>query len=95
MRYFRCESGDALYEQVRTTLDAAWGKPNDLGSVTCIEPAATAPRDAQGRIVLAVRDEFCTYTVACDLLPEMLAAGAVSEITAEQYAACVTSSYTP
>lgn len=89
MRYFRCESGDALYEQVRTTLDAAWGKPNDRGSVTCIEPAATAPRDAQGRIVLAVREEFCAYSVASDLLPGLLANGDVSEITAEQYAACV------
>lgn len=93
MRYFRCEAGDALYEQVRATLDAAWGKPNASGSVTCIEPAATAPRDAQGRIVLAVHDEFCTYSVAVDLLPELIASGSVSEITATQYDACLPTLY--
>ena len=94
MRFFRCNAGDAVYEQVRSTLDAAWGLPNsDTKTATCISPAAVAPRDAQGRIVLSVNDEWCEYTVACDLLPEMLASGAVSEITADQYAACVTSNY--
>ena len=68
MRYFR--SSTAVYEQARFALDAAWGLPNDTGTVTCIEPAATAPRDAQGRIVLAVDDEFCAYSVAVDLLPQ-------------------------
>lgn len=85
MRYFR--STDAVYEQVRDTLDTAWGKPNAQGSQTCIEPAATAPHDSAGRVVLAVHDEFCTYTVAVDLLPELLASGAVSEIDEATYRA--------
>ena len=87
MRYFR--SSTAVYEQARFALDAAWGLPNDTGTVTCIDPAAVAPRDAQGRIVLAVNDEFCAYPVAVDLLPKMLASGAVEEIDAATYRAAV------
>ena len=87
MRYFR--SSTAVYEQARFALDAAWGLPNDTGTVTCIEPAATAPRDAQGRIVLAVDDEFCAYSVAVDLLPQFLASGVVEEIDRETYMAAV------
>jgi hypothetical protein len=85
MRCFRTTS-DAIYEQARLTLDAAWGH---AAPTTCIEPAATAPRDSQGRIVLAVNDEFCEYSVAVELLPQLLASGAVSEIDRETYAAAV------
>ena len=90
MRYFRATA--AVYEQARAALDAAWGLPNDKGTATCIEPAATAPRDAQGRIVLAVNDEFCAYTVAVDLLPQLLASAAVEEIDREAYMAVVNAS---
>lgn len=85
MRHFRTAS-DPVYEQARVTLDAAWGL---LAPTTCIEPAATAPRDAQGRIVLAVNDEFCAYSVAAELLPQLLASGAVEEIDAATYMAAV------
>jgi hypothetical protein len=85
MRYFRTTSG-AVYEQARTTLDAAWGH---VAPTTCIEPAATAPRDSQGRIVLAVNDEFCAYSVAAELLPQLIASGAVEEIDAAAYMAAV------
>ena len=77
-RYFRT-ADEAMYEQVRIGLDAAWGHPNG-NTLTCIDPAAVAPRDAQERIVLAVNDEFCTYSVAVDLLPQLLAGGVVEEI---------------
>ena len=90
MRYFRATA--AVYEQARAALDAAWGLPNDKGTATCIEPAATAPRDAQGRIVLAVDDSFCAYTVAVDLLPQLLASAAVEEIDREAYMAVVNAS---
>lgn len=87
MRYFRTSS-DAVYEQTRLALDEAWGHPTpDGGTVTCIEPAVTAPRDQQGRIVLAVNDEFCEYPVAVDLLPQLLASGAVEEIDEAIYRA--------
>ena len=85
MRYFRTESHE-VYEQVRLTLDAAWGHAQP---VTCIEPATTAPRDSQGRIVLAVNDEFCEYSVAIDMLPQLLVSGVAEEITEADYRAAV------
>lgn len=87
MRFFR--STDAVYEQVRATLDAAWGLPNALGTTTCIEPAATAPHDSQGRVLLAVRDEFCSFPAAAEMLPQLLASGAVEEITEADYRAAM------
>jgi hypothetical protein len=75
-----------VYEQARLALDAAWGHPSEDGlTVTCIEPAATAPRDSAGRILLAVNDEFCEYSVAVDLLPQLLASGVVEEIQRADY----------
>ena len=90
MRFFRCLAGDEAYEQIRLTLDAAWGHPNaETKTVTCFDPAAVAPRDAQGQIVLAVNDEFCAYSVAAEMLPQLLANGAVEEIDRETYRAAV------
>lgn len=80
MRYFR--AADAIYEQARLTLDSAWGH---LPPTTCIDPAARAPRDAEGRVVLAVADEFCEYSTAKDLLPQLLGSGGVEEIDAAAY----------
>ena len=89
MRYFRTAS-DAVYEQARLTLDAAFGHPNaTTKTVTCIDPAAVAMRDTQGRIILAVNNEFCEYPVARELLPQLLASGAVEEIDEATYQAAV------
>jgi hypothetical protein len=91
LRYFRCDGGDAAYEQARLALDAAWGHPNPATlTVTCIDPAAVAPRDQQGRIVLAVTDEFCAYPAAAQMLELMLGGGAAVEITEADYRAAVT-----
>jgi hypothetical protein len=89
MRYLR--TADAtLYEGIRLQLDAAWGHPSADGlTLTCITPAADAPRDSQGRIVLAVDDAFCEYEAAAAVLPQLLASGAVSEIDRETYMAAV------
>jgi len=84
-RFFAASA--ATYESMRNTLDAAWGLPNDKGTATCICPAETAPRDAQGRVVLAVRQEFCGWEPAARLLPELLASGQVAEITEAEYRA--------
>lgn len=83
MRFFR--SNYAVYEQVRAVLDTAWSLPADNGTATCIEPAATAPRDTDGLVLLAVNDEFCEYPVASDILPQLLASHAVEEIDAATY----------
>jgi len=91
MRYFRCLAGDEAYEQIRLTLDSAWGHPNaETKTVTCIDPAAVAPRDAKGRIVLAVNYEFCEYPAAMQMLAYMISGGAVEEITEGEYRAAVT-----
>lgn len=85
-RFFRT-ADDGVYEQVRLTLDAAWGHPTPDGkTLTCISPADEATRDAQGRILLSVRAEFCEFPAAADLLPSLLASGVVQEIAAAEYA---------
>lgn len=84
-RYFR--STDAVYEQVRLSLDAAWGHGPTSGTLTCFEPAATAPHDPQGRVLLAVLPEFCDYEAVASMLPQLLASGAVEEIDEATYRA--------
>lgn len=85
MRYFRTADA-ALYESIRLQLDAAWGHPTPDGkTLTCFDPAAVAPRDSSGRVLLAVNDEFCTYEAVAAVLPSLFASGAVEEITAEDY----------
>jgi hypothetical protein len=86
-RFFRSDEG--TYEAVRSQLDAAWGLPNDKGTVTCIAPAATAPKDSQGRVLLAVNDDFATWEPAATILPQLLNSGAVEEIDAATYMAAV------
>jgi hypothetical protein len=86
-RFFR---GDvATYEAIRADLDFAWGLPNDKGTVTCIAPAAEAPADSQGRVLLAVNDKFATWEPAATLLPQLLASGAVEEISEATYRAAL------
>jgi hypothetical protein len=94
MRFFVTADVE-LYEQVRAALDAAWGLPNSNGTVTCISPAAgvrvgeivliAAPRDAAGRVLLAVLDEWCEWPPADEMLPQLLASGAVEEISEADY----------
>lgn len=85
-RCFRTNN-ESLYESVRMQLDAAWGLA-DHGS-TCITPAADAPRDASGAIVLCVDSEFCEYAEVASMLPQLLSSGAVEEITEAQYMAAL------
>jgi len=79
-------SDDATYEQSRLWLDAAWGHQPPM---TCVDPAAVAPRDAQGRIVLAVRPEFVAFDAVAAILPDLLASGLVEEIDEATYAAAL------
>jgi hypothetical protein len=80
-RFFRT-SDDSVYEQARGILDSAW---KHVPPVTCIDPAAVAPRDSSGRIVLAVNQEFTQFSVAVDLLPTLIASGVVEEIDLSAY----------
>lgn len=88
-RYFR--SDEATYESIRLGLDSEWGHGAGTGTLTCFEPAATAPRDAQGRVLLAVLEKFCQYDAVSAMLPGLLASGAVEEITEAEYRSAVES----
>lgn len=80
MRYFRATA--EVYELARQTLDQAWGH---VPPTTCIDPAARAPRDSHGHVVLAVADEFCEFSTAVDLLPQLLASNAIEEIDRQAF----------
>ena len=86
LRYFF--STDAVYEQVRATLDAAWGFPNaETKTLTALDPSLSAPHDTQGRVYLVIAGEYCDYEPAATLLPELLAVGSVVEISEADYIA--------
>ena len=88
-RFFRTIDSD-LYESIRLQLDAAWGHPTPgNGTITCFDPAAVAPRDSAGRVLLAVRAEFGEYPAVAAVLPGLLASGAVTEIAEAEYRAAV------
>lgn len=81
-RFFR--SADHVYESVRAGLDSAWGLPSN-GQETCFAPASIAPHDPQGRVLLAVNEEFCHYEAVAAMLPGLLSSGAVEEIDEATY----------
>jgi len=88
MRYFR--SAPAVYAGICTQLDAAYGYPNaETKTERSLPLAADLPYDAQGRVYLAVSAEYCEFNLPSQLLPQLIAAGLVEEITAEQYAAAL------
>jgi len=84
MRYFR--STPAVYADICAQLDAAYGYPNAETKTERTLPA-DLPSDGQGRVYLAVSAAYCEYNLPSELLPQLIAAGLVEEITAGQYAA--------
>jgi hypothetical protein len=86
VRFFR--STDATYETIRSQLDAAYGYPNaETKTLTSITPAAEAPHDSQSRVYLAISSDYCDYNLPAELLPQLIASGAVAEITEADYQA--------
>lgn len=83
MRFFRSDA--ATYEAVRMQLDSAWGHGPGTGTLTCYEPEATAPHDGDCRVLLSVQDEFCAFEAVAAMLPQLLASGAVEEISESEY----------
>lgn len=86
-RFFRANDA-GLYDAIRLQLDAAWGHPNGQ-TLTCIVPAAVAPRDDANRLLLAVQEDFATWEPAATILPQLLISGQVAEITAADYQAAL------
>lgn len=88
MRYFR--STTSVYEQISAQLDAAYGYPNaETKTLRTLPPASELPADAQGRVCLAISADYCEYVLPSHMLPQLLASGAVEEITAEEYQAAL------
>jgi hypothetical protein len=86
MRYFR--STPAVYTGVCSQLDAAYGYPNaETKTERALPLAADLPTDAQGRVYLAISQEYCDYILPSEMLPQLLASGAVEEVTAAAYQA--------
>ena len=84
MRYFR--SAPAVYADICAQLDAAYGYPNAATKTERTLPLSL-PADNQGRVYLAVSAAYCDYNLPSELLPQLIAAGLVEEITAAEYAA--------
>ena len=88
MRYFR--STPAVYASICATLDGAYGYPNaDTKTERTLPLAADLPADGQGRVYLAVSAAYCDYILPGQMLPDLLASGAVEELTEAQYLAAV------
>jgi len=86
VRYFRATP--AVYTDICAQLDAAYGYPNEATKTMRTLPLVeTLPVDGDGRVYLAVSAEYCEFNLPSELLPQVIAAGLVEEITAAQYEA--------
>jgi hypothetical protein len=86
MRYFR--SSPAVYASICSQLDAAYGYPNaETKTDRTLPLAADLPTDSQGRVYLMISAEYCNFILPGQMLPELLASGAVEEVTQADYAA--------
>ena len=82
MRCFR--ASQAVYQQVRASLDNAWGLPSaETRTETCLPP--TPETDSLGRALVAVPDEFCEFPASFAALAQLLAAGVADEISLTEY----------
>ena len=88
MRYFR--STPAVYADICAQLDAAYGYPNaETKTERTLPLVGDLPTDGQGRLYLAVSAAYCDYILPGQMLPDLLASGAVAELTEAQYRAAV------
>jgi hypothetical protein len=86
MRYFR--STPAVYESICAQLDAAYGYPNtETKTERSLPLVADLPTDGQGRVYLAISSEYCEFILPSEMLPQLIASGAVEEVAAAVYEA--------
>lgn len=86
MRYFR--TTPAVYAGICSQLDAAYGYPNaETKTERTLPQASDLPADGQGRVYLAVDAAYCDYILPGQMLPQLLAGGAVEEVDGATYAA--------
>ena len=88
MRYFR--SSVAVYADICQQLDAAYCYPNEATkTLRTLPSAAELPADASGRVYLAITANYCDFVLPSQMLPQLLASGAVEEIDEASYQAVV------
>jgi len=84
VRYFR--AAPAVYLSICQQLDAAYGYPNTATKTERALPVVgDLPADDQGRVYLAISAEYCQYELPCQMLPQLIAGGAIDEIDAATY----------
>ena len=87
-RYFR--STPEVYGGICQQLDAAYGYPNaETKTERTLPPLAELPVDGEGRVYLAISADYCDYVLPSQMLPQLLASGAVEEIDEATYQAAV------
>lgn len=83
-RYFKVQP--LSYEQTRFALDQAAG----FGShETVYEPLATAPKDSNGQVLIAIRTVHCDMEPYKSAVEGLLVSGAATEITQAEYEAAL------
>lgn len=86
MRYFR--SAPTVYASICAQLDAAYGYPNvETKTLRTLPLASELPSDSQGRVYLSISSEYCDFILPSEMLPQLLASGAVEEIDEATYRA--------
>lgn len=84
IRYFRASV--AVYESICTQLDAAYGYPNEATKTQRTLPLAKElPSDDAERVYLPLKADYCNYILPSEILPQLLASGAVQEISESEY----------
>ena len=81
-RFFK--ASPEVYESLRSEIDAAWGYPTAY-TQTCIPPAAEQHKAQNGDCVMGVKTAWTTWEPVATLLPQMIAAGQIREITEAEY----------
>lgn len=85
-RFFK--ASPTVYEAIRKQIDAAWGYPT-AHTQTSIPPAAEQHKAADGDCLMGVKVEWTTWEPVATLLPQLIAAGQVEEISEAAYWAAV------
>jgi hypothetical protein len=91
MRFFRASS--ETYEAARLGLDAIYGhpfrsdpqNPDLITTESCMTPAEFAPKDAQGRCLIAVSEEDAARPEVEAKIAELTAANLAEEIAESQF----------
>jgi len=74
------------YEQTRLAMDAAWPFP---AGETSIEPVATAPKEANGNVLIGIRAMHCDMEPFQSAIASLLGGGSATEITQAEYEAAL------